>query len=91
MLNFTVHNRRVHKTLVLWRIHAVNPPDITYHGFYHEHESHFIEGGSHSVAIFGTFVGQSIELMDVVDSDLKVLNVSSVFGPYTNQRGRELI
>ena len=87
MLNFTIHNRRDHKTLVPWRIHAVNPPDVTYRGFYHEHGSHFMEGGSaHSSAIFelhSTFVGQSKEQMDAVDSDLKVLDVSSVFGPYT--------
>ena len=65
-------------------MHAANTPDITYRGVYCEYGSRFIEGGSLSTAMFelhDTFVGQSKEWMNIVDSDLKVLDVSSVFGP----------
>ena len=29
-----------------WRIHMVNPPDLTFRGFYHQKGERFIEGGS---------------------------------------------
>ena len=51
-----------------------------------EHGCHFIGGSHESMAMFelhSTFVGPSKEPMDVVDSDFKMLDVSSVFGLYT--------
>ena len=84
MLNFTVYNKTSRKTSVPWRIHAVNPPDLTFCGFYHQEGARFIEGGSHSaqLELHSTFVGSSKDQLDAVDSDLKVLDVASVFGPY---------
>ena len=84
MLNFTVYNKTSRKTSVPWRIHAVNPPDLTFRGFYHQEGARFIEGGSHSaqLELHSTFVGSSKDRLDAVDSDLKVLDVTSVFGPY---------
>ena len=32
MLNY---NKASSKMLMPWRIHAVNPPDVTFHGFYY--------------------------------------------------------
>ena len=84
MLNFTVYNKTSRKTSVPWRIHAVTPPDLTFRGFYHQEGARFIEGGSHSaqLELHSTFVGSSKDRLDAVDSDLKVLHVTSVFGPY---------
>ena len=45
MLNFTVYNRTASRTLVPWRIHALNPPDITFRGFCYHEATLFIEGG----------------------------------------------
>ena len=36
MLYFTVYNKTSHKTSVPCRIRAVNPPDLTFRGFYTE-------------------------------------------------------
>ena len=33
MLNFTVYKKTSRKTSVPWRIHVVNPPDLTFRGF----------------------------------------------------------
>ena len=33
------------RTLVPWRIYAMNPLDITFRGFYYHEATHFIEGG----------------------------------------------
>ena len=85
MLNFTVYNRSDRRTLVPWRIHGVNPPDISFRGFYHNEATRFIEGGSSAsrLELQSTFVGASKESMDLVDSSLKAMDVISVFGPYT--------
>ena len=84
MLNFTVYSKTARKTLVPWRIHGVNPPDVTFGGFYYQEGTRFVDG-SHSAAqleLHTTFVGSSKERMDLVDSELKVLDVIGVFGPY---------
>ena len=47
ILNFIVY-KTSHKTSVPWRIHMVNPPYLTFPGFYHHEEALFIDGGSHS-------------------------------------------
>ena len=62
------------KTLVPWRISVVNPPDLTFRGYYHREETRYIK--------CGPFVGSSKDQLDVVDSDLKVLDVTCVFGSY---------
>ena len=61
MLNFTVYNRSDSRTLVSWRIHGVNPPDISFLGFYHNEATRFIEGGSAAsrLELQSTFVGAS--------------------------------
>ena len=85
MLNFTVYNRTASRTLVPWRIHGVNRPDITFRGFSYHEATRFIEGGSLSTSrleLISTFVGTSKERIDLVDSNLKALDVISVFGPY---------
>ena len=84
MLNFSVYEKCSRKTLVPWRISAVNPPDLTFRGFYHQEGTRFIERGSNSaqLELHSTFVGSSKDRLDAVDSDLKVLDVTSVFGPY---------
>ena len=84
MLNFTVYNRSNSRTLVPWRIHGVNPPDISFRGFYHNEATRFIEGGSAAsrLELQSTFVGASKERMDLVDSSLKAMDVISVFGLY---------
>ena len=85
MLNFTVYNRSDRRTLVPWRIHGVNPPDISFRGFHYNEATHFIERGSAAsqLELQNTFVGTSKERMDLGDSSLKVMDVISVFGPYT--------
>lgn len=61
----------------------MNPPDITFRGFYHQDGTRYIESGSCSqLELQTTYVGRSKDQLDVVDSDLKVLDVTSVFGPY---------
>ena len=84
MLNFTVYSKTNRKMLVPWRIHGVNPPDVTFRGFYYQEGTRSIEGGSHStqLELHCTYVGSSKDRLDLVDSNLKVLEVTSVFGPY---------
>ena len=57
MLNFTVYNKNSRKTLVPWRIHAVNLPDFTFRGFYHQEGARFIEAvsGLHSRVPVGCY------------------------------------
>ena len=65
--------------LVPWRIHGVNLSDITYREFYYQEATRFIEGGSVSqLELHSTFVGSSKEQMDLVDSNLKAMDVISV-------------
>jgi len=51
MLNFNVYNKTSHKTSVPWRIHVVNPPDLSFRGFYHQEGARFIEDGSQSAQL----------------------------------------
>ena len=51
MLNFTMYNKTSRKTSVPWHIHVVNPPDLTFRGFYHQEGARFIEDESHSVPL----------------------------------------
>ena len=57
MLNFTVYNKTSCKTSVPWRIHVVNPPDLTFSGFYHQEGARFIEvvSGLHSRVSVGCY------------------------------------
>ena len=57
MLNFTVYNKTSRKTSVPWHIHAVNPPDLTFRGFYHQEGARFIEvvSGLHSRVPVGCY------------------------------------
>ena len=61
----------------------ITTPKVTFRGFFQETGSLFIEAQSSSYfELDCSFVGATKEKMDLVDSDLKVLDVVSVFGPY---------
>ena len=66
------------KVLVSWRIHGITTPNVSFRGFFHETGSLFIEAQSSSHFELNC----TKEKIDLVDSDLKVLDVVSVFGPY---------
>lgn len=71
------------KVLVSWRIHEITTSNVTFRGFFHETASLFIEAQSSSYfELDCSFVSATKEKMDLVDSDLKILDVVSVFGPY---------
>ena len=61
MIIFTVYNHTASRTLVPWRIHTVNPPDITFRGFYYHEATCFIEGGlvASRLELDSTFLGTS--------------------------------
>ena len=81
MINFCVTCPS--KVLVSWRIHGITTPNVTFRGFFHETESLFIEALSSSYfELDCSFVCATKEKMDLLDSDVKVLDVVSVFGPY---------
>ncbi len=66
---------------------AVTPPDVTFHGFYDEQGTRFVEGGlsgpsATQLELNTTFVGSSKEHLDQVDADLRVSEVIGTFGPY---------
>ena len=56
----------------------MNPPDTTFCGFYYQEATCYIEGGSSQLELHSTYDGNS----NLVDSNLKVMDVASVFGPY---------
>ena len=65
MLNFTVYIQQDQsQTSVPWRIHVVNPPDLTFRGFYHQEGARFIVDGSHlaQLELHSTFVGSKDRL-----------------------------
>ena len=53
----------------------VNPPDLTFRGFYDREGAPLIEGRSHSaqLELHSTFVGSSNDQLDAVDSDLQII------------------
>ena len=63
----------------------MSPLNITFHGFYHREATRFIEGCSRvaELELSKVFVGRCKEALDLVDSEMTVLEVASVFGPYT--------
>ena len=82
MLNFTVYNRTACRTLVPWRIHGVNPLDITFRGFYIPQSDPGrirvdVETGAQQYIVV-----TSKERMDLVDSNLKAMDVIGLFGPH---------
>ena len=85
-MNFTVYNKTARTTVVPWRILGVNPPDLTFRGFYYKEGVRYIECGSDISAtqleLDTTFVGRNKERMDLVDPDLIVLDIIATFGPY---------
>ena len=80
MLNFTVYCKSSNKTIFPWRICAVNPPDVTFRRFYHKEMKE--QPGVDSLVLDSTFVGRSKDSLDAVDSDLRVLDVTGMFGPF---------
>ena len=85
MFNFTVYCQTCGKTLVPWRIHQVSPPNITFCGFYHREATRFIEGCNRmaELELSKVFFGRCREALDLVDSEMMVLEMASVCGPYT--------
>ena len=61
----------------------MNLPDITCRGFYYQEATRFIKGRSASqLELHSTFVGSSKEKMYLVDSNLKAMDLISVFRLY---------
>ena len=62
----------------------MSPPNITFCGFYHREATRFIEGCSRvaELELSKVFVGRCKETLDLVDSEMTVLEMASVFGPY---------
>ena len=60
----------------------MSPLNITFHGFYHREATRFIEGCSRvaELELSKVFVGRCKEALDLVDSEMTVLEVASVFG-----------
>ena len=60
----------------------MSPPNITFRGFYHREATRFIEGCSRvaELELSKVFVGRCKEALDLVDSEMTVLEVASVFG-----------
>ena len=91
MISYTILTSGSKKTLAPWRIQSVNPPDVSFRGFFHETAVHGIESSnSGRYELQSTYVGKSKAEMDQVDSDMKVLEVSQVFGSYTKFFAEEI-
>ena len=92
MISYTILTSGSKKILAPWRIQLVNPPDVSFRGFFHETAVHGIESSnSGRYELQSTYVGKSkAEMMDEVDSDMKVLEVSQVFGSYTKFFAEEI-
>ena len=61
----------------------MSPLNINFCGFYHREATRFIEGCSRVPAeleLSKVFVGRCKEALDLVDSEMTVLEVASVFG-----------
>ena len=72
MLYFSQYCMTAKRSLVLWYIHALNVPNITFHGFYH------VEGtickymdleNSHNRELHTTYVGRSKDVINLVYGD----------------------
>ena len=83
MINYTVYSQHRRRTLLTWRIAAVNPPSATFRSFYNGHVRGMVCGSSSGeIDISDVFVGQSKENLDSVDSGLVIADVVSVFGRF---------
>ena len=86
LINYSVYSQHRRRTLLTWKIAAVNPPSATFRSFYNGHVRDMVSESS-SDGIFITdisdvFVGQSKENLDSVDSDLVIADVAPVFGRF---------
>ena len=80
MLNYTVYCKTAKRFIVPWNIVAVMPPDATFRDFFSTNVARRIHEPSRELN--AVYVGPSKEKMDYVDSDLKVNDVTSTFGPF---------
>ena len=84
MINYIVFSQHCHRTLLTWRIAAVNPPSATFWSFYNGQVQDMVGESSSSkiTNISDIFVGQSKKNIPSVDSDLVIADVVSVFGRF---------
>ena len=74
LLNFTVCESN--KTVIPWRIKVADPPNLTFSQFFRDLEVVDLK-------LSLTYVGKAKDRLDLVDSDLVIADVTTLFGPYT--------
>ena len=83
LVNTSVYCISDRRTILPWTIQAVDPPDTTFHSFYHSHVSRHLNASENSpLHLKETFVGSKKETLDKVDPDLVLKDVTAAFGPF---------
>ncbi len=88
MLNYSVYCKTARRYLVHWNIGFAEPPDVTFRGFFSTKVSPQIMEPNRELE--KTYVGKSKEKLDPVDSDMRVTDVTSLFGPYVKFVAEEI-
>ncbi len=73
LLNFTVCESG--KVILPWSIKALDPPNLTFKGF-------FLYLKLSDLELSQTYVGKAKDRLDLVDSDLMIADVTVLFGAY---------
>lgn len=73
LLNFTVCEAG--KVISPWSIKSVDPPNLTFKGF-------FLDLRLVDLELSQTYVGRAKDKLDLVDSDLVIADVTVLFGAY---------
>ena len=79
LINFTVYNKCTRKALLPWQISNVHPPSLTFRDHFHQELS---ERCPSDCSLSEVFVGKAKDALDLVNSDLVILEVTPIFGPY---------
>ena len=78
LINFTVYNKCTRKALLPWQISNIHPPTLTFRDHFHQELS---ERCPSDCSLSEVFVGKAKDALDLVNSDLVILEVTPMFGP----------
>ena len=79
ILNYSVYCKSSSRSLLSWRIASVSPPDATFRSFFN---TSVVDKLHTTRELHSTFVGSIKDKLDLVDSNLKITDVTTVFGPF---------
>ena len=84
MLNYNVFCQTRNRTLVPWRVQALDPPNVTFQEFLSSRVD--FDG----LELDKSFVGRSKENIDPVALDLVAADVIQTFGPFVKYHVKEM-